>query len=82
VRTGAEYLESLKDGREVWLNGERVDDVTTHPVLCRTAQAIARLYDLQHDPTFADIVTFLEPSEGRQKLRFSGVLKTPDCARR
>jgi hypothetical protein len=25
--TGAEYLESLRDGREVWIYGERVDDV-------------------------------------------------------
>src|SRR3989442_13994166 len=28
---GAEYLESLRDGREIWLYGERVKDVTTHP---------------------------------------------------
>ena len=29
--TGAEYLESLRDGREIWIYGERVKDVTTHP---------------------------------------------------
>jgi hypothetical protein len=29
--TGQEYLESLRDGREIWLYGERVADVTTHP---------------------------------------------------
>jgi len=29
--TGAQYLESLRDGREIWLNGERIQDVTTHP---------------------------------------------------
>ena len=29
--TGAEYLASLRDGREVYIYGERVDDVTTHP---------------------------------------------------
>src|SRR6267154_2718845 len=29
--TGAEYLESLRDGREVYIYGERVADVTTHP---------------------------------------------------
>ena len=27
---GAQYLESLRDGREIWLNGEQVQDVTTH----------------------------------------------------
>ena len=29
--TGEEYLESLRDGREIWIYGERVKDVTTHP---------------------------------------------------
>ena len=29
--TGDEYIESLRDGREVYLYGEKVDDVTTHP---------------------------------------------------
>jgi len=29
--TGAEFLETLRDGREVYIYGERVDDVTTHP---------------------------------------------------
>ena len=29
--TGAEYLESVRDGREIWIYGERVKDVTTHP---------------------------------------------------
>jgi aromatic ring hydroxylase len=29
--TGERYIESLRDGREVWIDGKRVDDVTTHP---------------------------------------------------
>ena len=29
--TGRRYIESLRDGREVWIDGVRVDDVTTHP---------------------------------------------------
>eukprot|EP01034_Spumella_vulgaris_P007552 gene7552-9621_t len=31
--TGAEYLASLRDGREVYINGERVADVTAHPAM-------------------------------------------------
>jgi 4-hydroxyphenylacetate 3-monooxygenase len=31
LRTGQDYLESLRDGREVWIDGERVEDVATHP---------------------------------------------------
>src|SRR5207244_4359798 len=55
--TGAEYLESLRDGREIWLYGERVKDVTTHPGFRNTARMIARLYDALHDPKTKDILT-------------------------
>ena len=48
--TGAEYLESIRDGREIWIYGERVKDVTTHPAFRNTARMIARLYDALHDP--------------------------------
>jgi 4-hydroxyphenylacetate 3-monooxygenase len=47
--TGAQYLESLRDGREVYVYGERVKDVTTHPAFRNTARSIARLYDALHD---------------------------------
>ncbi|MGH3251536.1 MAG: 4-hydroxyphenylacetate 3-hydroxylase N-terminal domain-containing protein [Trebonia sp.] len=48
--TGEEYLESLRDGREVWIYGERVSDVTAHPAFRNSARSIARLYDALHDP--------------------------------
>ncbi|HYB31135.1 MAG TPA: 4-hydroxyphenylacetate 3-hydroxylase N-terminal domain-containing protein [Solirubrobacteraceae bacterium] len=48
--TGEEYLESLRDGREIWIYGERVKDVTTHPAFRNTVRMIARLYDALHDP--------------------------------
>lgn len=48
--TGDEYIESLRDGREVWIYGERVKDVTTHPAFRNSVRAIARLYDALHDP--------------------------------
>ena len=47
--TGAEFLESLRDEREVYIYGERVGDVTTHPAFRNTARMIARLYDALHD---------------------------------
>lgn len=47
---GDSYLESLRDGREVYIDGERVDDVTTHPGFRNSARSIARLYDALHDP--------------------------------
>ncbi len=54
---GEEYLESLRDGREIWIYGERVKDVTTHPAFRNTARMIARLYDALHDPALQDILT-------------------------
>src|SRR6202049_4315099 len=55
--TGAEYLESLRDGREVYIHGERVDDVTTHPAFRNAARSIARLYDALHDPHSKEVLT-------------------------
>ena len=65
ARTGREYLKGLRDRkREVWLRGERVTDVTTHPGLANGARAIASLYDLQCDPKYRDIMTFTSPKTG------------------
>ena len=50
LRTGEEYKESLRDGREVWYHGERVEDVTTHPAMKAGIDFQARIYDAQHDP--------------------------------
>ena len=60
VRNGEQYLEGLRDDREVWLQGERVKDVTQHPGLCRSAKTLASFMDRQSDPEYQDIVTFKE----------------------
>ena len=48
--TGAEYIESLLDDREIYLYGDRVKDVTTHPAFHNPVRMTARLYDALHDP--------------------------------
>ena len=58
VRNGEQYLEGLRDDREVWLQGERVKDVTQHPGLCRSAKTLASFMDRQSDPDYQDIVTY------------------------
>jgi 4-hydroxyphenylacetate 3-monooxygenase len=55
--TGAEYLESIRDDREIWAYGERVDDVTTHPAFRNPARMVARMYDALHDPERRDVLT-------------------------
>jgi 4-hydroxyphenylacetate 3-monooxygenase len=58
ARTGRQYLTGLKEQeRQVWLGGERVKDVTSHPGLANGARAIASLYDMQSDPKFRDEMT-------------------------
>jgi 4-hydroxyphenylacetate 3-monooxygenase len=55
--TGDEYIESLRDGREVWIYGERVKDVTTHPAFRNPVRMVARLYDALHDSEKKDVLT-------------------------
>ena len=72
--TSAEYIESLRDGREIWIYGERVKDVTTHPAFRNTVRMLARLYDALHDqrkaisarrPTPATAATLTSSSKRR-----------------
>src|SRR5712675_3774938 len=55
--TGAEFLQSLRDGREVYIYGDRVQDVTTHPAFRNAAATVAQLYDALHDPETKDVLT-------------------------
>ena len=47
ARTGDEFLKGLRDGREIWVGAERVEDVTGHPALRGAAETVAAIYDLQ-----------------------------------
>jgi 4-hydroxyphenylacetate 3-monooxygenase oxygenase component len=58
LRTAPAFLEALRDGREIWLDGERVRDVTAHPALRGAAATIAELYALQHRPELRDRLAF------------------------
>lgn len=55
--TGDEYLESLRDDREIYLYGDRVKDVTAHPAFRNSALMTARLYNALHDPAKKDVLT-------------------------
>ncbi|MHC8507874.1 MAG: 4-hydroxyphenylacetate 3-hydroxylase family protein [Rhodospirillales bacterium] len=72
IRTGAEYIESIRDGREVYIGGERVKDVPTHPMLKPVVDIKARMYDMAHDPETAADMAYEEDGE-----KFSIGLKLP-----
>jgi 4-hydroxyphenylacetate 3-monooxygenase len=64
LRTGAEYLRTLNDGRRVFLDGERVADVTTHPAFRQAARSLASLYDIAAAPENRERMTFASLSTG------------------
>jgi 4-hydroxyphenylacetate 3-monooxygenase len=49
---------------EVWLGGERIKDVTTHPALRNGVHSLAALYDMQHDPILRESMTYQSPTSG------------------
>jgi 4-hydroxyphenylacetate 3-monooxygenase len=63
LKTGAEHLESLRDGRVVYIGSEKVTDVTVHPAFRNAARSIAALYDMKADPAERDAMSFEENGE-------------------
>jgi hypothetical protein len=52
IRTGAQYREGLRDGREVWIDGERVKDIASHPATKPIVDIRSRMYDMQHEAAY------------------------------
>jgi 4-hydroxyphenylacetate 3-monooxygenase len=64
TRSGREYVESLRDARQVFIDGERVEDVTTHPAFRESVRSIARLYDEAADPANRELMTYpIDPGD-------------------
>jgi 4-hydroxyphenylacetate 3-monooxygenase len=65
ARTGKQYLEGLKrNPPNIYVDGERVEDPTTHQAMRNAALSIAHLYDLQHRPDLVDVMTYKSPTTG------------------
>ncbi len=65
-KTGAEHIQSLRDGRAVYLDGERVADVTTHPAFRNAVRSAAALYDFQARPENLELMTFVADGANRR----------------
>ena len=63
IRTGEQYRESLRDGREVYIDGKRVKDVTKHPMLKPAIDIRARIYDMAHEPATKRVMAYEERGE-------------------
>jgi 4-hydroxyphenylacetate 3-monooxygenase len=66
IRTGAQYRESLRDGREVWMDGVRVADVTTHPSFKPVVDIRARIYDMAHEDATRAVMTYADEKTGER----------------
>ena len=63
LKTGAEHLESLRDGRVVYIGREKVDDVTTHPAFRIAADTVSAIYEMKRAPENLDVTSYEEDGE-------------------
>ena len=84
ARTGAEFIQGLKErGPALYMDGVKVEDITTQPGLQNGVNTLARLYDIQHDPAFRDEMTYESPTTGdRVGLPFMQPQSIQDLERR
>ncbi len=67
ARTGKQYLEGLSTRPpEIWIGGERVRDVSSHPAFRNITRSVAALYDLQHESVRRDEMTYTSPLSGER----------------
>ncbi|MEO6090920.1 MAG: 4-hydroxyphenylacetate 3-hydroxylase N-terminal domain-containing protein [Umezawaea sp.] len=70
ARTGKQYLDHLKSlDPEIYLDGRRIGHVTEEPVFAGPLRSIAEQYDLQLDPRYVDVCTYVEPATGERVSR-------------
>src|SRR4051812_44674360 len=81
LRTGKEHLESLRDGRVVYIGSEKIDDVTRHPAFRNAAATVAAIYDMKADPANRDTLTY-EEDGGRHSIYFLRPRTRDDLQRR
>src|SRR5712692_8540507 len=69
MKTGERRLQSLRDGREVYILGRQVADVTTHPAFRNSVASAAYVYDFQSNPDNVERMTFVSPDTGDRVSR-------------
>src|ERR1700683_3956081 len=83
IRTGEQVLGGLRDGREIYIDGERIADVTRDPRFSGAARTISELYDLQFQAGLSEELTYLSPTTGdRVGLSFIEPKSKEDLRRR
>jgi 4-hydroxyphenylacetate 3-monooxygenase len=58
LKTGEEHIQTLRDGRAIYLHGRRVEDASVHPAYRNAIRSVAKLYDFQSAPNNRELMTF------------------------
>ena len=66
VRTAQQYMDSLRDDRAIYIDGERIKDVTRDYRFIGAAETMAELLQMQHEPDHIDTLTYTSPSTGNK----------------
>src|SRR6266481_2161841 len=70
LRTVEQYKASLRDGRVVYFRGERVEDVTTHPVIGVAVDHAAIDYQIAHDPQYRPLAVYRDEATNQEYSRY------------
>src|SRR5438046_10706117 len=70
LRTVEQYKASLRDGRLVYFQGQRVGDVTIHPAICVAVNHAAIDYEIAHDPAHRDLAVYADRETGQEYSRY------------
>lgn len=81
LRTPQQYVDSLKDGRVVYLMGKKVPDVTQDPILQICIKWMAMDYVMQQDPKYQDLVTYQDETGQRSSFVFKAQKTRDDLMR-
>lgn len=69
MKDGKRHIESLRDGREIYINGERVKDHVDHPAFQNSIRSAAGMFDFQARPENQERMTFISPRTGERVNR-------------
>jgi len=64
LRSGAQYVDGIRDGRRVFVDGEEVSDVTSHLAFRGAVKSVGALFDIASDPANSELMTFPSPNAG------------------
>ena len=78
LRTPEEYKESIRDGRNLYYRGQRVEDPTEHPALKLAVDHACIDFAMSHDPEYRDLATVFDPDIGERISRYYSVPRSSE----